>query len=173
MGCGKTTLGTAVAQLAGTQLIDLDEYIEQSYGATIRQIFERDGESYFRQLERECLEQVAKMQGILVACGGGTPCFGDNMDIMNAAGITVWLTASPRRIASRLVIPEQKAKRPIIAQLSNSQLLAHVKTGLAAREPFYSHAQIQFDSTRLETEQQVAATARRFIKTMQSIGVID
>lgn len=168
MGCGKTTLGTALASLTSTPLIDLDEYIEQSCDATVKQIFERDGEEGFRRIEQECLRKVSQMKGVIVACGGGTPCFADNMDIMNDAGVTVWLTTSARRIASRLALPEQKAKRPLIAQLNDKELLEYVKAGMAAREPFYSRTQLRFDSTRLESERDITNTAKRLAKVLEA-----
>jgi shikimate kinase len=89
MGCGKTTLGEVLARQMGVPFIDLDEYIEHQQGMTIVEIFASDGEARFRELETAALRDVAAAGGAIVACGGGTPCHGDNMALMNQTGITV------------------------------------------------------------------------------------
>ena len=168
MGCGKTTLGEVLARQMGLSFIDLDEYIERKQGRSIVEIFDEMGEERFRQLETAALCYVAAMSDVIVACGGGTPCHGDNMALMNQAGITVWLTTSPERITSRLLLPEQRAKRPKFANLPDEAFLPIVKRELEARTPYYSKAQLQFDSTDIETGPATERTARRlarFLKT--------
>ena len=93
MGSGKTTLGRAVAARTGIRFIDLDDYIEEREGCSIREIFASRGEDAFRAIERDALQEVSRMADTLVACGGGTPCFGDNMDLLNRCGLTVYLDA--------------------------------------------------------------------------------
>lgn len=162
MGCGKTTLGRAVARRVPVRFIDLDEYIEEREGMTVRQIFETRGEAAFRQLERECLAEVASMTDVLVATGGGTPCQPGLMDIMLDAGTTVWLDTSPDRLYTRL--QEGRSTRPLIASLSDNELRAFIDKALADRRPHYSLAAHRFDSTRLENEEEVEATATQFIR---------
>ena len=161
MGCGKTTLGEVLAQQLGYRFIDLDEFIEERQGMTVVQIFDEMGEERFRELEIEALREVASMTDVIVSCGGGTPCHGDNMALMNQAGTTVWLTTSPQRITARLLLPEQKCKRPKINTLPNDDVLPLVEKELQARTPYYSQSQLQFDSTDIETAQATARTARR------------
>lgn len=161
MGCGKTTLGEALAREMGVSYIDLDDRIEQQCAMTIVQIFATLGEERFRELEREALHAVAAVDGVVVGCGGGTPCHGDNMAVMNAAGDTVWLTATPERMTSRLLLPEQKCKRPKINALPDDAVLTLVRRELEARTPFYSQARLHFDSTDIETPAATARTARR------------
>ena len=161
MGCGKTTLGEVLAQQLGYRFIDLDEFIEERQGMTVVQIFDEMGEERFRELEIEALREVASMTDVIVSCGGGTPCHGDNMALMNQAGTTVWLTTSPERITARLLLPEQKCKRPKINTLPNDDVLPLVEKELQARTPYYSQSQLQFDSTDIETAQATARTARR------------
>ncbi len=161
MGCGKTTLGEVLAQQLGYRFIDLDEFIEERQGMTVVQIFDEMGEERFRELEIEALHEVASMTDVIVSCGGGTPCHGDNMALMNLAGTTVWLTTSPQRITARLLLPEQKCKRPKINTLPNDDVLPLVEKELQARTPYYSQSQLQFDSTDIETAQATARTARR------------
>ena len=109
-------------------------------------------------LEKQALHEVARLGGI-VACGGGTPCIEGNMELMNEMGLTIWLTTSAERIAARLCLPEQKAKRPLIAEKTDEEILEFVKEKLAEREPFYSKAQLRFDSTNIETATDTLETA--------------
>lgn len=161
MGCGKTTLGEVLARQMGLHFIDLDEFIETRQGMTIPQIFDQMGEDRFRELETEALSEVAVTHDVIVGCGGGTPCHGGNMALMNQAGTTVWLTTSPERITARLLLPEEKCKRPKILHLPDEDVLPLVKAELQARAPIYGQAQLQFDSTDIETAQETELTARR------------
>ena len=161
MGCGKTTLGEVLARQMGVQYIDLDEYIEQHQGMSIVEIFATMGEARFRELETAALHDVSVMKDVIVGCGGGTPCHGDNMALMNAAGTTVWLTTSPERITARLLLPEQKSKRPKIANLPDDAVLDLVEKELQVRSPYYTQAQLHFDSTDIETGPATERTARR------------
>lgn len=167
MGCGKTTLGEALALVTGLRFIDLDDFIEQSSGKTIPQIFQELGESRFRELEADALREVASMSDVIVSCGGGTPCYGDNMSLMNQTGTTVWLTTSAERIMARLLLPDQKSKRPKISRLPDDEVLSLVKRELAQRTPFYSRSRLQFDSTDIETAPATLRTARRLALLLQ------
>lgn len=167
MGCGKTTLGMALARHMHLPFIDLDDYIEERCEATVKEIFAQVGEQRFREIERTCLEEVAMMQGVIVACGGGTPCQPGNMELMNSRGTTIWLTTSAQRIASRLTLPEQKAKRPLIAAMSDDEVHDYVEQHIAQREPHYSKAMLTFDSTLLESEQEIEATATELARVLR------
>ena len=161
MGCGKTTLGEALAKQMGAPFIDLDEFIEKQCGMSIPEIFDEMGEKRFREIEADALREMAAMTDVIVGCGGGTPCYNDNMALMNEAGITVWLTTSPERITARLLLPEHKSKRPKILHLPDEEVLPLVKAELQARSPIYAQAQLQFDSTDIETAEETERTARR------------
>ncbi len=161
MGCGKTTLGEVLAQQMGLRFIDLDEYIEQLHGKTIVDLFNAVGEDHFRELESAALRQMVLLTDVIVSCGGGTPCHGDNMELMNRAGITVWLTTSPERITARLLLPDQKVKRPKIADLPAAAVLPLVQRELQARSHWYAQARLHFDSTDIETAEATCRTARR------------
>ena len=161
MGSGKTTLGEVLARQMGMRYIDLDELIEARQGMPVVKIFDEMGENRFRELEAEALQEVAAMTDVIIGTGGGTPCHGDNMALMNQAGITVWLTTSPERITARLLLPEEKSKRPRILHLPDEAVLPMVEAELQARTPFYSQAQLQFDSTDIETAAATRRTARR------------
>lgn len=169
MGCGKTTLGEELARQLGLRFIDLDDYIELRQGASVNEIFATLGEQRFRELETAALLDVACMSDVIVSCGGGTPCHGDNMAVMNAAGITVWLTTSPQRITARLILPEQKCKRPKINRLHDDEVLPLVERELARRSIHYRQAQLQFDSTDIETGPATVRTASRLASLLDGL----
>ena len=160
MGSGKTTLGKALAKHLCKEFIALDTYIECRFHASVKQLFAQRGEEGFRDLERRMLHEIADFEDVIVACGGGTPCYFDNMDYIVGHGFAIYLTTSPERLALRLALPGSRAKRPLIAQKTDEELIAFVNEALAKREPFYSRAQLTFDSTHIENAAETEATAR-------------
>ncbi len=154
MGTGKTTLGRAVARKSGMQFIDLDWYIENRFHKSISKIFEERGEDGFRLLERNMLQEVADFEDTIISCGGGTPCFFDNMDYMNSHGRTVYLKAADDVLFHRLRI--SRTQRPILAGKTDDELLDFIHRSVSAREPFYTKAQYVFCSDRLESSRQVS-----------------
>ena len=167
MGCGKTTLGEELARQMDCRFIDLDEFIEECQGMTVVEIFDKMGENRFRELETEALREVSAMSDVIVACGGGTPCYGDNMALMNELGTTVWLTTSPERITARLLLPEEKCKRPKINTLPDESVLPLVEKELQARTPHYQQCQLHFDSTDIETAPATRRTAHRLTQILK------
>lgn len=162
MGSGKTTLGRAVSARTGVRFIDLDDYIEQREGCTIREIFASRGEEAFRDIESRALAEVSEQPDTLVACGGGTPCFGDNMEVMNSRGLTVYLDAPHSSLLSRL--KEGRTARPLIAALSDDELSEFIRRQMDWRLPYYTRATLSFDSSRLEDPTQVNESVDRFLK---------
>lgn len=167
MACGKTTFGRALARTTGREFIDLDFRIEQRFRKSISQIFADSGEEYFRKIESGMLSEVAEMENVVVACGGGTPCFNRNMDLMLENGTVIWLEASPERMVERLII--NRSRRPLMADKTPGELLDAVKEGLAARTPHYSRANIRFNGDLLETRDQIAATIAEFLRIHESL----
>lgn len=161
MGCGKTTLGNALAPLTGLRFVDLDDYIESREGMKISEIFASRGEAAFRDMERQALAEVAAMEDVIVGCGGGTPCRPGAMELMNARGTTVYLDASFPRLLERL--KEGRAKRPLIASLDDEELARFITSSLETRMPYYSLASESFPSDRLEDEEQIAESCNAFI----------
>lgn len=162
MGCGKTTLGRALGRRLGLQFIDLDLYIESRYMRTISQLFAERGEDKFRSIEREMLHEVAEMEDVVVACGGGTPCYYDNIDYMNRCGTTVFLSASEDRLFARLSI--NRNKRPLIKDLDDQSLRIFIRENLALRMPHYSKASHSFCGDRLEDVMQISTSVEKFIE---------
>ena len=164
MGCGKSTMGRAVSALTGVPFIDLDNYNEQRFHLTVKEIFAQRGEDGFRDVERRMLQEVADFEDVIVACGGGTPCFFDNMEYMNSHGTTVFLNTPIDRLHSRLM--RGRHKRPLIADKDDEELMTFIKEALAKRMDHYSKAQISFSSERLENKSEIANTAREFAELL-------
>lgn len=161
MGSGKSTLGRAAARAAGLDFIDLDTYIERRYHADVREIFATRGEDGFRDIERRMLDEVSCFEDVIVACGGGTPCFFDNMELMNSRGLTVMLEASPETLHRRLC--HGRAARPLIASLDDGELRTFIADALRARMPHYSKARTRFNADLLEDRDQIRNTVARFL----------
>ena len=138
MGSGKTYWGSRWAQQYGLPFIDLDAEIEREEGKSIATIFEERGEAYFRQQEAAWLRKRGGDHSFIMACGGGTPCFHNNMQWMNAQGITIYLQASAQRIYDRVV--SEKDKRPLLKNTDAHSLQIFIEDKLAEREPFYRQA---------------------------------
>lgn len=162
MGSGKTTLGRGVEARAHIAFIDLDQYIEERYGKSIKDIFKERGEDGFRLIERDCIRELSLKKDILVACGGGTPCFFDNMEIMNRRGTTVWLDASVDILHARL--KEGRSQRPLIADFDDDELRGFIVKSLEKRNPFYSRATHRFCADNLDTIADLEASIDRFVK---------
>lgn len=162
MGSGKTTLGRGVESRAHVSFIDLDDYIEEREGMTVSEIFNARGEDGFRKAERECLAELAAKENLLVACGGGTPCFFDNMEVMNNSGTTVWLDASVDKLHARLA--EARSKRPLIAGKNDDELREFIVDSLEKRRPFYSRAKYRFCADELDCADELEASVGKFVE---------
>lgn len=161
MASGKTTLGGQLAKLLGMHYIDMDEYVEQQTGKTIRQIFVTQGEEHFRKLENEILLELINKDGLVVATGGGSPCFYNNMEAMNAKGITVYIKVSVTELVNRLA--DSKIDRPLLWGKSVDELTAYINEMLRLRDPFYSTAKLIFTSDEPSAEA-IAAEIRPLLK---------
>lgn len=141
MGCGKTTQGKKLAKEMGYYFIDLDDYISNKYDNTITDLFQEVGEDEFRKIEssslRECINDNMKA---LIATGGGTPCFNNNIDLMKSNGKVIYLKMEPEALYNRLF--NAKNERPLIKDKANEEMLLYIENLLKIREPFYSKADI-------------------------------
>ena len=162
MGCGKTTFGRALSQATGLRFIDLDHLIEDRHNATVREIFDTKGEEEFRSIERDMLRETAELEDVIVSCGGGTPCFFDNIAFMNANGTTLWLEATHACLFSRLV--RKREKRPLLAGRSDEEIRTIISSQLEKRSPFYSQAAIRWQGDSLEDRRQIDDNVADFLK---------
>lgn len=165
MGCGKSSLGCALAEHLGCGFIDLDDYIEQQTQQTIPSLFETRGEEAFRLLERGCLAELAGRQNIVVATGGGAACYSDNISLMNREGITIYLKVEPSELMRRLSVPKHQAKRPLISALSPDELRVKITSMLSLREPYYSQARF----TVLCDDAPKQQTLQKIIQALESL----
>lgn len=140
MGSGKSTFGKRLASHMGVDFIDLDLLFEETYRIGIADFFAKYGEPVFRKMEHELLVKNLVLEQTVVSCGGGTPCFFDNMEMMNSRGITVYLRLSPAALATRL--QNSRRKRPLIETLPGDDLVQKITLHLAEREAFYNQARL-------------------------------
>lgn len=141
MGCGKTHWGRQLSHKLQIPFFDLDSLIEEREGKSITEIFAELGEEYFRMLEKEVLYLVTEShENFVLATGGGTPCFFNNVDYMNARGTTIWLNGSLDSLLKRL--KKEKEKRPLIRNLSDKELRAFIIKKNADRKIFYQQASV-------------------------------
>ena len=143
MGAGKTTVGKALAAELGLRFYDLDWYIESRMRKTVAQLFAELGEEGFRRIERNMLHEVAEFEGVLISCGGGTPCFYDNMQYINQQGLTLYLKASPEVLYKHLKMG--KSVRPLLLNKTPEEVQLFISEQLKAREQFYTRAQFTLD----------------------------
>ena len=156
MGAGKTTIGRQLAMALGLQFYDLDWYIEMRYHKKVSEIFAEEGEEHFRDLERRMLHEVAEFEDVVISCGGGTPCFSDNMQYMNQQAETVYLKLEPEVLCMHLKMG--RTVRPLILGKSEDELLQYIKDSLTAREPFYSQAKHTLDVSLMDNYEKIAIT---------------
>ena len=148
MGSGKTTVGKALSKETGMMFYDLDWYIESRMRKSVSQIFAEKGEEGFRKIEYNMLHEVAEFEDVLISCGGGTPCFFDNMDYLNQQGDVVYLKATPETLYKHLLMA--KVERPLLKGKSSEELVAYITEHLKERAPFYEKARYTLDVNVLD-----------------------
>ena len=154
MGSGKTTVGKALSKETGMMFYDLDWYIESRMRKSVSQIFAEKGEEGFRKIEYNMLHEVAEFEDVIISCGGGTPCFFDNMDYLNQQGDVVYLKASPETLYKHLLMA--KIERPLLKDKSADELIAYITEHLKQREPFYEKARHTLDVNVLDNYDKIA-----------------
>jgi shikimate kinase len=162
MGSGKSSTGQLLASQLDYNFIDLDKFIEKEYKMTIPEIFSSKGEKEFRAMEHNCLKKVVEKENTVVACGGGTPCYYGNMELMNNNGTTVYLKMSVDTLVNRLL--HAKDKRPLILNKTEKELKEFVNRQLEKREDIYHKAQYIVKAKELNVQELAA-----FVK--EQIGV--
>lgn len=153
MGAGKTTIGKVLAKDLNLQFYDLDWYIESRMHKTVPQIFAEKGEEGFRNIEQRLLHEVAEFEDVVISCGGGTPCFFDNIDYMNQQGDVVYLKVEPETLYKHLKMG--KTERPLLKGKSEEELILFIREQLEKREPFYTKAQYLLDVTLMDNYEKI------------------
>ena len=141
MGCGKTTQGKKLAKDLGYYFIDLDDYISNQHEKSITELFKEVGEEQFRVIETKALNEcIRDNMKALVALGGGTPCFNNNMSLMLSNGKVIYLRMDAEALYQRLF--NEKQDRPLIKDKANEEMLVYIENLLNTREVFYNQAHI-------------------------------
>lgn len=144
-GSGKTTIGQLLSRQTGRPLTDLDDVIVETEGREIKDIFEKEGEDYFREVEAACLDAiVAARHSSIISTGGGTPCFFGNMEKMNIAGVTCYLQTSWHDLAFR--VSPGHSVRPLFKGLSPQDIERQLEERFSWRLPFYEKARMIVDT---------------------------
>jgi shikimate kinase len=147
MGSGKTTLGKQIAIKLGYIFIDQDSVIEEKQHKTISELFASIGELKFREIEHQTLVELAGQDNLVIATGGGAPCFFNNMQVMNHHGLSIYLKVPPKTLFQRLRYAS--AQRPLVANKTDDELQEFIISKLAERESFYSQSIITIESENI------------------------
>ena len=150
MGAGKSVVGRRLAKSLNLSFYDLDEEIESHYKMSVSAIFQKYDEACFRKLETSVLESFSSKDNFVLSCGGGTPCFGENMAFMKSIGTTIYIKLSTDELVGR--ISSSYHKRPLTEGKSDEELASYVDAMLKKREPFYSKAKITVDASGTDKE---------------------
>ncbi len=150
MGAGKSTLGKSLAQKLGYDFFDLDRYIEQLNGCSISDFFKKYGETMFRKEENERLMELCQVENAVISVGGGTPCFQNNMEIMNAHGKTIFLNPPLSYLIRRL--KNRTKQRPLLANKTEDEIIEFITENHKQRLPFYQKAQHQIQAENIRVE---------------------
>lgn len=156
MGSGKTTVGHALSQDLNLPFYDLDWYIESRMHSTVKEIFDTKGEEGFRRIEHNMLHEVAEFEDVIISCGGGTPCFFDNMDYLNQQGETVFLKCTPDVLYQHLKMG--KTVRPLLLNKTPEEVRKFINVQLKEREPFYNKAKHIIDVTVMDNREKIKIT---------------
>ena len=159
MGSGKTTVGKALAKEIGLPFYDLDWYIESRMRKKVRQIFAERGEEGFRVIERNMLHEVAEFEDVVISCGGGTPCFFDNMDYLNQQAQVVFLRCEPEVLKEHLLMG--KGDRPLLKGKSAEELIGFIRQQLEYREPYYLKAKYTLDVSLMDNYDKIKITIEK------------
>jgi len=159
MGSGKTTVGKALAQEIGLPFYDLDWYIESRMRKKVSQIFAERGEEGFRTIERNMLHEVAEFEDVVISCGGGTPCFFDNMDYLNDQAQVVYLRCEPEVLHRHLLMG--KGDRPLLKGKTPEELIAYIREQVDYREQFYLKARYTLDVSLMDNNEKIKITIEK------------
>ncbi len=138
MGSGKSTVGKNLSEKLKLNFIDFDTYIEVKEKKPVSEIFEKQGEEKFRELEKKYLDEVIKNDDVVISLGGGTPCFNNNLETINKNGISVYLKMEVEALVKRLI--NAKRKRPLIKGMNEEDLKFFIEANLEKRNSFYNQS---------------------------------
>lgn len=147
MGSGKSYWSKKMSKWIKSAAYDLDAIIEMNEERTITELFAEDGEEYFRKTETKLLKWFKEKKKYVLATGGGTPCFNENIQWMKKEGIVIWLDESVEILVQRLI--KEKEHRPLIAKLNEQQIATFLEEQLTNRFSFYQQANYRVSSDQI------------------------
>jgi shikimate kinase len=151
MGSGKSTSGRRLARKMNLPFIDVDDAFEEKFRFSIPHFFEQFGEEKFREFESQLLKEIINGNDrVVISTGGGTACHSQNMDLINASGISVYFEMAPASIAHRL--KNARKLRPVIMEIQNEDLLDFITEQLSLREAYYKRAHITVKAEDLKLD---------------------
>ena len=154
MGSGKSTHGKLLARKIGYEYKDMDQLIEDTAEMSIPTIFKEHGEAVFRKWEHDILLELCRLDRLVVSTGGGAPCHGEMMQIMNEHGDTIYIQLPPETLRDRLL--HSPTERPLIKGKSKTELLEYISLLLAEREYYYKQARHSINGLNLQVEDLVS-----------------
>lgn len=154
MLCGKSTIGKKLARRLNYRFTDTDKLIENKYQLSVEQIFEKYGEEVFRQFEKEILQTLDSEDDIVIATGGGLPCFGDNLKKIKSSGYVIYMNMHPYSILSRH--KKSKRPRPLLQGKTDEELRDFLKESLKKRDFYYRQADLIVRAENIKVEEIVA-----------------
>ena len=140
MGSGKSTIGRQLAGRIGYTHLDLDDFFEETYRISIMNFFRKYDEAAFRKIESSMLQKTVGFENQVISTGGGTPCFHNNMELINRHGLSVYIRMHPKSLFTRL--KHAKRPRPRTSSLNDDALMERILEDLSSREEFYEQAHI-------------------------------
>lgn len=158
MGSGKTTVGNALSKDLGLPFYDLDWYIETRMHATVKQLFDQRGQDGFRRIEHNMLHEVAEFENVIISCGGGTPCFFDNMDYINQQGETVYLKCTTDVLYQHLKMGH--TVRPLLLDKTPEEVRQFIEQQLTEREAYYKQAKHTIDVSLMDNYEKIKITVK-------------
>ncbi len=161
MGSGKSSVGKLLAQKLHLDFIDFDSYIEKEEGKTVAEIFDADGEDKFREMEHKYLKKLLSKDHVVISLGGGTPCFHNNIELINKSGTSVYLKMGVETLVKRLF--KAMKKRPLIRGLNETELKYFIEANLEKRRAIYEKAHFSINASPLSADE-VAEEIKKKIK---------
>ena len=151
MGSGKTKTAELLSKIFKCDFVDTDHLVEEITGTTVTAIFKTKGQDYFREIEKNVLRSTVKKNSCVISTGGGTPCYFDNMEWMNAHGITVYLETNAGLLFHRLAT--SRSGRPLIESLDDVELMEQIMSHLVVRNPVYKQSMISVNAASLNVKE--------------------
>jgi shikimate kinase len=161
-GSGKTSIGQKLAAALDYAFIDTDTLFEALQGCTLGEFFEQYGEAIFRKKEYEILKSTLLTESVVIATGGGTPCYADSLSLMLNSGHVLYLKATPKMLYDRLA--NARNVRPLISDKSGLELLEYIYDVLQEREPLYNQAHSTIDASNLKSSKAIEYLSRWLVK---------